>query len=261
MNDVLFVGEHTKTYDVRPHMHESWELVYCTDGCGVFEFKNGVTISYKTGEIVAIPPNVVHTNTSDEGFTNIHINLEDPSFTYKSMFKVSDDSENRVRAAFEQAKYFYMIDIKKKEIILSAIGGLIAAYIIMIRSNDSYSDEVEQVRATIMKNIGNPAFSMNDYLKEMPVRYDYIRKTFKKEVGVAPGEFLSEMRMKKAESIFNTMQPDEYTVADIAEMCGYADPLYFSRAFKQRFGVAPSYYLKDRDKIKAKKAEKKRTEV
>jgi AraC-like DNA-binding protein len=34
----------------------------------------------------------------------------------------------------------------------------------------------------------------------------------------------------------------EYTVSQIAEACGYSDPLYFSRVFKKYFGVAPSEY-------------------
>jgi AraC-like DNA-binding protein len=32
------------------------------------------------------------------------------------------------------------------------------------------------------------------------------------------------------------------SVADIAFRCGYTDPKYFSRCFKQKYGVAPSDY-------------------
>ena len=34
------------------------------------------------------------------------------------------------------------------------------------------------------------------------------------------------------------------TVAEVAYQCGFSDPLYFSRCFKQYFGMSPSQYQK-----------------
>lgn len=56
MNDILFVGEHSRTFEVQWHSHEHWELVYCTGGVGVFQLESGAQIDYKAGEVVAIPP-------------------------------------------------------------------------------------------------------------------------------------------------------------------------------------------------------------
>ena len=72
MNDILFVGEHSRTFEVQWHSHEHWELVYCTGGVGVFQLDNGVQVNYRAGEVVAIPPGERHANHSQEGFTNIH---------------------------------------------------------------------------------------------------------------------------------------------------------------------------------------------
>ena len=44
MNDILFVGEHSRTFEVQWHSHEHWELVYCTGGVGVFQLDNGVQV-------------------------------------------------------------------------------------------------------------------------------------------------------------------------------------------------------------------------
>ena len=49
------------------------------------------------------------------------------------------------------------------------------------------------------------------------------------------------MRLKKAAEM---LAEGEYTVNDTAYSVGYNDPLYFSRCFKQQFGVSPSAYLK-----------------
>ena len=106
MNTILFVGEHPKTYDVRWHTHEHWELVYCTSGQGAFRFENGMVMSYQAGEVVVIPPRTVHANSSGEGFTNIHITMAEPSFPYKSAFRVMDDFEQVERGEFIQFEVF-----------------------------------------------------------------------------------------------------------------------------------------------------------
>ena len=67
MNTILFVGEHPKTYDVRWHTHEHWELVYCTSGKDAFHFQNGTVIPYQAGDVVVIPPLEVHANSGSEG--------------------------------------------------------------------------------------------------------------------------------------------------------------------------------------------------
>ena len=39
------------------------------------------------------------------------------------------------------------------------------------------------------------------------------------------------------------------SVADIALMCGFREPLYFSKMFKKKYGVAPSYYVKTKHAV------------
>ena len=36
------------------------------------------------------------------------------------------------------------------------------------------------------------------------------------------------------------------SVTDVARMCGFREPLYFSRMFKKKYGVAPSFYVHSR---------------
>ena len=168
MNTILFVGEHPKTYDVRWHTHEHWELVYCTSGKGAFRFGNGTVMSYQAGEVVAIPPREVHANSSGEGFTNIHLTMADPSFPYKTAFRITDDEEGNVKMAFQQAKYYYMGDIKNADLVLAALGDLIVSYMIVCRSNAEFSDPVEKIRASIRRNYSRPDYALDEVMRSMP---------------------------------------------------------------------------------------------
>lgn len=248
MNSIVFVGEHARTYDVRWHSHEHWELVYCTAGEGAFQFESGTTINYREGDTVAIPPREIHSNVSQDGFTNIHMRMAEPAFPYRTAFRVSDDPERHMRVAFEQAKYYFLADIKHRELVLSALGDLIYSYTVVCRSNSEFSEPVEQLRNVILRNYSRADFVLEQAIRQLPFNYDYLRKLFKKEQGVTPLEYLTQQRMKKAEAMLTAMWSKDFSVSEVAQLCGYDDALYFSRVFKKYFGVSPTYFAAGKGK-------------
>lgn len=245
MNAILFVGEHSRTYDVQWHHHEHWELVYCTGGEGEFCFDNGASIHYQEGEAVAIPPRLRHANVSRDGFTNIHVRMDEPAFPDRTPFRVSDDEQRHLREAFSQVKYYYLADIHRRELVLAALGELIVSYLVVYRSNTEFSEPVEQIRDMIIRNYAEPGFALDEAIRAMPFHYDYLRKLFRKEMGMTPLEYLTGLRMKKAEIMLGAMWSKDYSVTEIAQGCGYEDALYFSRVFKKHYGCAPTVFTKN----------------
>jgi len=243
MNTILFVGEHPKTFDVKWHTHETWELVYCTSGEGAFRFRDGRVIPYHAGEIVVIPPQEIHANSSEDGFTNIHMNLLEPSFPYKSAFKFQDENGSLYRA-FVEARFFYTSDKTKRELVLASLGDLIASYLIVFISNSEFSESVERIRKSIIQNYTNPEYALDEYIHTLPFHYDYLRKIFKKEMGMSPLEYMTSLRMKNAERLLSTMWTSGYAIAEVAQMCGFENALYFSRVFKKYYGYSPTQFIK-----------------
>ena len=54
-----------------------------------------------------------------------------------------------------------------------------------------------------------------------------------------PGDFLREARLKRA---CQMLRSSDATVAEVAYNCGFSDPKYFSRCFKQSIGMSPTEY-------------------
>lgn len=64
---------------------------------------------------------------------------------------------------------------------------------------------------------------------------------FKRYTGQTPVSYLTEFRLSRAlKDILYTARP----IGEAAEAAGFADPLYFSRVFHERYGCSPRAYRK-----------------
>ena len=157
-------------------------------------------------------------------------------------FRVADNSEGHLRAAFTQMLFYGQAEIERGGLILSALGDLIASYMLAYRDSARFSPPVEKLRSVIIWNYADPGFALDQAIRALPFHYDYLRKIFKRETGQTPLEYMTRLRMKKAERMLSGMPDMDFSVAEIAALCGYDNPLYFSRVFKKHFGASPTAY-------------------
>ena len=61
-------------------------------------------------------------------------------------------------------------------------------------------------------------------------------------MGVTPHQYLCNKRLNTAAELLGAAFNDTDNIAEVARACGFNEPLYFSRMFKKKFGVAPTYY-------------------
>ncbi len=66
-----------------------------------------------------------------------------------------------------------------------------------------------------------------------------LTKSFKKEYGYTIMEYLTEVRLKKAEQMISKTRG---SIKEISAECGFYDQNYFSKSFARRFGLAPTEY-------------------
>ena len=90
------------------------------------------------------------------------------------------------------------------------------------------------VRAIDAEDIRIPTLAAMEHLSTP--RYN---ARFKEQLGISPTQYLLRLRMGAA---CDLLKNTELSVKEIATMCGYRDPYFFSRAFKAFTGSSPRTY-------------------
>ena len=98
---------------------------------------------------------------------------------------------------------------------------------------------IQRVMSYIEENIENSEMTIEDIALHIGFSRSAFFKKLKSLTGLAPVEFLKEVRIQRAAQLIET---GEYHFSEITYMIGINDPRYFSRCFKQKFGMSPREY-------------------
>ena len=98
---------------------------------------------------------------------------------------------------------------------------------------------LERVMAFIEQNIGNSDVSIGDMAAAAATSRSGLQRKLKQAMGITPQDLMREARIKHACLL---LQTTDKTVAEVAYACGFTDPKYFSRCFKQSVGQSPTEY-------------------
>lgn len=79
--------------------------------------------------------------------------------------------------------------------------------------------------------------TVKEMAKMSNLSHMYFGTLFKQETGMSFNNFLTLIRMNRAEEM---LYSGEYKIHEIADACGYSDVFYFSKIFKKNRGYAPS---------------------
>ncbi len=85
--------------------------------------------------------------------------------------------------------------------------------------------------------------AIGDLAREAGVHPCHFIRTFRRHVGVRPGQFLHQVRIARACGL---LMNDSLTLADIAASTGFADQSHFGRIFRRVMGTTPARWRRDR---------------
>ena len=98
---------------------------------------------------------------------------------------------------------------------------------------------LQRVMQFVEENIANSDVNVGDMASAAAVSRSGLQRKVKQAMGITPQDLLREARIKRACQL---LRQTDKTVAEVAYACGFSDPKYFSRSFKQSTGMSPTEY-------------------
>lgn len=241
MNDIVYAAAASAAHGSQSRVHENWEFVYCLSGSG--EYVSGAQkFSFAKGDLVAVPPHTAHFCAMDKGCKIVQVHMDQPTIWLEEPCLTHGDGSAHLQAVFEAALYYFRSSIPAKTQLLTAYGSLIICYLFAYHTGQAPSPTAVEIEAQIRSRFTDPSFELDTYLHSLPFNYDYLRKLFQREMGVTPLQYLNNLRLQTAAEALLKAEGISGSVTDIARMCGFREPLYFSRMFKKKYGLSPAHY-------------------
>jgi len=97
---------------------------------------------------------------------------------------------------------------------------------------------LSSLKKAIEEGISDPDFSISSLETELGMSHANFYRKIKGLTGESGQELLQNMRMKRAHQIIS--EKKGMRIAEVAYMVGFANPKYFSKCFKDKFGYIPS---------------------
>lgn len=105
---------------------------------------------------------------------------------------------------------------------------------------NEYSTEIKNAISYIEKNL-SISLGIAEIAKEVNLAKSTLTRRFREETGMSVGEYIDKMIMFRAE---RALLSTNATILEISEQFGFCDQFYFSRRFKEKYGISPREYRK-----------------
>ena len=121
---------------------------------------------------------------------------------------------------------------------LFASSPLVTAETMAISPKDK--EFIERLDTEIQKNLQEPTFSIDTLAEIMCMSRSNFYRKIKGISGMSPNDYLKTIRLKMAAEL---LLQQEYRINEIYELVGFSSSSYFTKCFKEQFGVPPKEFL------------------
>lgn len=127
---------------------------------------------------------------------------------------------------------------------------LTSGVISMSKPNVTKQDDIfiQKTMKFIEDNYANPDMNIDDIAMNSGLSRSSFFKKLKAITGLAPVDFIKEFRVQRAMQL---LEAGETNISQISYMVGMDDPRYFSKCFKQKYGMNPREYKNKKTNLKA----------
>lgn len=241
---LLLAGTVTVIKSAGAQSHPVHEIIYFVEGGGTVAVGDR-KFEVRRGNILIIPPNVLHQRLAGEVCRELYFWSDEPipfqGDAEEGGLLLSDDAEGTVLQLITVLVRRFL-EVDKNDTALSLLHRLILELLGEKAAARQGDPVAEEVRRCLLSRYGDPELCLGEVLDATGYQKDHVRRRFRAAFGVTPSEYLTSLRIENAKRLLGRRRELNLSVSRIALMCGYYDGLYFSRVFKKVTGLSPKEY-------------------
>ncbi|MCT4713962.1 helix-turn-helix transcriptional regulator [Enterobacteriaceae bacterium H18W14] len=226
----------------KPLIENSWVVVYTLQGCGKITLRDNSQITLNGNCVIFLKPTDIKTYHC-EGLIweqywmefiptgAMEIPLSQQAIIHNGELFNKELSEITTLITSDEAL--------NKNLAVAFITKLIYQWVCLIvqtGTKDKQLIQIEKLLSLIHTDI-QKRWTVSEMADWMQCSEQYLRRLFMKYTGKTPKEFYLDARLELALSL---LRQGNYSVSQVADMLNFFDSFHFSKAFKQKFGYAPS---------------------
>jgi len=140
----------------------------------------------------------------------------------------------QIKKLLEIRKNLQQYYLKKSGLINGTPSSAILSVPVAVQ-NEVEDSFVKKVREAVEANLSDADFTVEKLCKLIYMSHSQVNRKLEALTSFSPNKFIRIVRFQKAKELLKTPA----TIASVAYDCGFTDPGYFARLFKQEFGVTP----------------------
>lgn len=234
-----------------------YQIIYIATGSGIFESAHCKQQSVKEGTILILFPGEWHRfkpepqSGWDEfwvGFKGNFIeHIVQQQFLSEKNAVIDIGLSEKIIQLFEN-----IIEITKEErtgyqplvsgIVMYLLGEIYSLTRQQLYTGEDITESIINKARIIFRTNIDQQINIEEVAKELCVSYAWFRKAFKTYTGIAPHQYLLQLKIEKAKMLLPNRSQ---SIKEIAFSLNFESPFYFSKLFKEKVGVSPKEYRKN----------------
>ena len=234
-----------ESYDIRSGGYISKNMIALrtVKGNGFLEFFDGRIIEVYTDTLIFFRYNTVKRYCCEGelwDFWWFEFNISE--YVKIKTMEITEISKSEEEERLCEECMLYLREQNSFALASAAFSHLLFSYLYHYRaeeaSNDFYYNKLQEIINYLYDNI-DKNISVEEMARMAGLSARRFRTVFFNRTGKSPKEFLIDIKLNKAaEMLIKT----PLNIKQIAYNLGYGEQLYFSRVFKQKFGISPKEY-------------------
>ena len=241
------------SYVFQGEKHNYWELTFIDNG-ELLTNVDGENYKLKEMDLILYAPGQFHTQTSGDSqacsYLTIMFEMDIPDSylisnrVYHAHRDIHNALNNFIKMSSNDMLYNNELMLCYLKILLVRIlqyDFLNSSPIASTPTQQRFESELLNEIIMYINDMIYEQLTIEDICTKFSISRSSLQTLFKNNVGVAPKQYISDIKLKKSKLL---IKENTHTISEVSRMLGFNSIHYFSRKFKQQYGITPTDYAK-----------------